>query len=174
MLAAAALIRDQAAAANVDRSVVAGHYLLTRPVTPEKLDGLHDERLLLEDRLARRQDDAEGLRMLSRLAITDFRWHVMLADNGDSIRNHTRFGLAFQKLTLFALAAVARHDHAPTEGIRSQLAPMLHASGLPVILENLQHRFPLMPNIALARAQVSILLSRRCHVCRAGFPSTIR
>ncbi|MCP4852865.1 MAG: hypothetical protein GY903_00020, partial [Fuerstiella sp.] len=154
-----ALIRDQIAAAEINRSVVAGKRLLPSPTTPEQLDHIHDERMRLEARLINRPDDPEGLRMLSRLVTADYRWQVMLLDSGESVRDQPGFDAAFQKFTVFGLAAVARQNDVATEYMRSQLAPMLDDSGLPRILKNLQRQFPLMPNIALARAQVSAILS---------------
>jgi hypothetical protein len=107
--------------------------------------------------------------MLSRLALVDFRWQIMLADSGESIKAQADLDAAFQKFTIYALAAVARQDHPETAHIRSQIAPMLDTSGMPEILENLQHRFPLMPRIALARAQISVLLDDDAMYARQAY-----
>ena len=169
LCAAAAQIPDLIAAAEIDSRVVAGHRLLTPPMTPNKLDRLKAEQSLLEARLSKRPDDPEGLRMLSRLALVDFRWQIMLADSGESIKAQDDLDAAFQKFTIYALAAVARQDHPETAHIRSQIAPMLDTSGMPEILENLQHRFPLMPRIALARAQISVLLDDDAMYARQAY-----
>ena len=157
----AAFISDQSKAADVDRSVVSGHRLLTRPMTVEKLDRLQEERSILENRLAGRPDDPEGLRMLSRLAVADFRWRVMLAGHGEAIREHASFGFLYEQATMFELscrfAAITQQDPDAAAGMLSQLVAAVEAAQLQKIFLDLQLRFPLMPNIAVALAAIDVL-----------------
>lgn len=159
--AAIVYLPDQAAAQDLYGSVVAGRRLLEYPVTPDELDQLPETRTTLHQKLRRRQDDPSGLRVLSRLADAEFRWSVMRAEGGDTIRNDPGFEMVWNRYTamLFArrLAAIAETDAAMAATIRQRLRTICENAGVPAVLQQLQGRFPLMPTVSELRAELAVL-----------------
>jgi len=160
--ATAAFIPDQKAAAEIDPIIVSGKKLLFKPVTPEKLDAVPANRKLLTATMRFRPDDPEGWRMLWKLASAEFRWNVLLKGQGDAIRDAKQFDTQWRKTSIFwlanELAKTAAQDPAAAKQTRIQLRPILLDAGLPVILRSLQQRFPIMPNVAAARAELAVLV----------------
>ncbi len=159
--AAAAFIPDQWAAADVDPVIVAGTNLLASPVTLDKLYQIPKERSLLEERLRSRPDDPDGWRMLWQLASAEFRWNL-LASQDQALREDRVLGARWRELSMFWLAQqVARTsvlDPASAARTRADLAVALKETGLQEVLEELQKRFPLMPNVATARAEIAVII----------------
>lgn len=161
LCAGAAFLSDQWEAAEIDKSVVAGNAIVTHPVTPEKLERLESERRLLQERLRQRPDDPEGLLLVSRLADAEFRRRLLVTTRGTGILQNPGLDMIWQRFApgqaAMQLASLEQRDASAADRVRSQTDRVLHDTKLPEILEFLQQRFPLMPNIAEARAEVSIL-----------------
>ena len=152
---------DQFAASEIDKSVVTGTKLLAHEVSTDDLDQLEGERTLLEQRLSLRPDDPEGLRMMSRLLDAEFRWQVMQAEAGDSVRNLAGFGMMWRNFTLMLFVdrihEIALDNPEGAEAVRVALTKFLDDTGLPANLEKLQARFPLMPVISESLAEIAVL-----------------
>lgn len=160
-LAAAGLLPDQWNATQIDTDIVVGHRLLVDPIRPEHLDQIHDVRSRLSQKLTTRPDDAEGLRLLSRLATAEFRWETLINAAGPEIRNNSGVAKQWKDWTLFrivaSLSVVERKS--PTKGrqLRSQLTKIADSQQLSKTLAAIQNAIPHLPGIPIARATVAAI-----------------
>ena len=159
--AASMFLQDQWASVEVDRSVVEGHQVLMKPIDPTKLDQVENLKQTLTQRLNARPDDAEGLRILTRLADAEFRWKVMLAAEGASVRDKPGFGTLWERSSIHqimgALAEMEASNATLAGTLRDQLNSLSNNDKLPEVFQRIQTRYPLMPQIAETRCAIAVL-----------------
>lgn len=160
-VAAAGFLSDQWNATQIDTDVVAGHRLLIQPVQSEDLDQIHDVRIRLSKKLATRPDDAEGLRLLSRLATAEFRWETLINAAGPEVRADQGVSNRWRDWTMFRIVASLTQieKESPNKGsqLRSQLINISDSQQLPETLAAIQSVLPHLPGIPLARASVAAI-----------------
>lgn len=159
--AAATQIPDQLAATTIDEIIVEGHGILNSPVQATKLAGLGVTRTALEEALTDREDDSEGLRLLTRLAEAEFRWTVLKQGRSDTLQDNPQFSRLWNNVNIQVLigqlAQIERDEPQTARRLHEQLLANLHDVSWSETLKQIQQRFPMMPRIAVERANIAIL-----------------
>ena len=162
-VAAATQIPDQLAATKIDEVIVAGHRILNSPVQADELVGLAPTRAALENALAEREDDPEGLRMLTRLAEAEFRWAILQQGRGETLKDNPKFGRLWDNVNFQALitqlSQIERDEPTTAKRLRKQMLETLSDVKLAEVLERVQQRYPMMPRLSGERADIAVLTS---------------
>ena len=161
VVAAAGFLQDQWNATQIDVQVVAGHRLLIEPIQSEELDQIHDVKNRLSAQLVNRPDDAEGLRLLSRLATAEFRWETLINAAGPEIRTDRDVANRWKDWTMFrivgSLSKIETESETAGAQLRSELLKIADSRQLPKTLAAIQNVLPHLPGLPVARASVAAI-----------------
>lgn len=156
IVATAGFLKDQWHAISVDEQVVAGHRRLQHPVSAADLGQLKKLKLSLTDALKNRPDDPEGLRMLSRLVVAEFRWQTLLLATDGAIASDERLSRKWRQWNLHfitnTLQQAEKSDSDEAQQLRTSLNNLMDSQQVSETLRSIQLRFPHLLGVPDQRA----------------------
>lgn len=162
LVASTGFVKDQWHAISVDQQVVAAHRRLLSPIKVADLEQVRELKLPLISALENRPDDPEGLRMLSRLLIADFRWETLLRATNGEIASDETLNKKWNDWTLFHIAErleqIGQDAPLQAQQLRTTLNDLLESQQIPATLQTIQQRFPHLLGIPLQRAVFATIM----------------
>lgn len=159
---AASQFQDQLAATRIDEPVVDGYQMLNSPVQISRLGRIGELKATLKERLVMRNDDVEGLRMMTLLADAEFRLAILRMGLGATLEDNPEFSRLWDyysiQVLVSQLAQTERQQPLTGKQLRQQMLQVLRKTQLPEFFESLQQLYPTMPRLAEGRADIAVLL----------------
>ena len=181
IVAAGSFVLDQFNATQIDAAVIDGYRLINPPYSPVELDRIRTQRGVLGERLQRRPDDPEGLRLLCRLAEAELRWNVIQNEDELDFTDQKEFTRIWNQATLrvFLRELQRQLKENPTDGEakRRSFQAAIADADLVATLNITQRRYPFTPELPMMCAAAAVAnddkeeLERQVELLRFTWPS---